>query len=151
MTRELLEAAVGIVGTTFKDTISTGGAILTAALAIGSVVGLVYGVKWKATAQAGQATIDLWKDNAAGEASKAASLTAELARSHETTDRKIAEITILRAEVAELKSHPNLERLIEVFAEHENRAQQRHEAMLEVLQALTERLISTSTSQIGGS
>lgn len=122
-----------LVLTSFQNTVSTGSLVITALLALGTIVAAIFGVKWKATAQAGASTIELWQNNAAGEKLRADQADAE--RLKLTT-----ECAELRAKVTEFEKQPKLQALEAIMLHHEERAEDRSKRQIAVLERIDAKL-----------
>lgn len=97
--------------------------IITATLALATLVGIVYGVKWKVSADTATANAVLWEQNARGEAAKADTAIAD-------KERLLVSLDEQSKTIAELRALPNVEKLAVVMALHEERAVERHTATL---------------------
>lgn len=134
MTAPLLAGgATGLVAVSFQNSVTTGSLVITAILAAGTVVGAIFGVKWKATAQAAAATIELWQDNAAGLKLRADNLQAE-------KELLIRDASELRATVARLEALPNFQALVTILEHHETAAESRAKRTVEVLERIETQL-----------
>lgn len=134
----LVVGAFGLAAVSFQNSVTTGSLIVTAILAAGTVAGAIFGVKWKATAQAAAATIELWQDNAAGEKLRADSLQAE-------KEANIREIGELHATVTRLEALPNLQALVAILEHHEVAAEGRAKRSIDVLERIESQLTKGAT------
>ncbi len=121
----------------FTDTITLGSVILGCAVAFGVLVAVVRGVRWRVAAEVSSAAAD--------ELRKA--LADEKALSADREQRALDQLTQARGQldkaqqtIARLESLPDLARVVSLLDSHEVRAQERHESVVQVLQALTERI-----------
>ena len=126
-------AGWSIVGTSlaisFQNSVTTGTLILTALLAAGTVAGAIFGVKWKATAQAAAATVGFWQDNAAGEKLRAENLI------QDKTDL-LLKLGEAQATVTRLEALPNFQALVAILEHHEASAEARARRSVEVLERI---------------
>jgi hypothetical protein len=122
----------------FTDTITLGSVIIGSVVAIAGLFGISRGVKWRVAAEV--------SSSAADELRKALSDEKEISASRET--RLVEEaraareaLTAAQATITRLESLPDLARVVALMDAHEVRAQERHESVVQVLKALTERIV----------
>lgn len=140
----VVSLTVGLVGTSFSNTVSLGSTVIACLLAAGTIIGIIYGTKWKTTAQTAAATITLLEANANGHAD-AAKLATEAAkdfqvRSAAEKEDLLRTIAKDREEIGELRGRPDLEALHNRLIEHDTKAGQRDDKILEALTRIADRL-----------
>jgi F0F1-type ATP synthase membrane subunit b/b' len=107
----VLALAQGIVAeTSFDNTISTGAVLITAVLGIGTVVGVIYGARYKVGYEAASAAARELRSALEDAARREDELKEALAESQATC-------ATLRAEVTKLEALPNLALIIDKMAE----------------------------------
>lgn len=133
-----------LLGATYTNTLSLGTTIVASLLAFGTLVGILYGAKWKSRWDQAQATIKLYAENAAGHEDRAnlalqtaKDLAEKSAAEKDTLLRQLADAS---GEIGKLKSLPDVAELVKIANAHEDRAQARHDASLVVLQAISDKL-----------
>lgn len=132
----------------FTDTITLGSVVLGCAVAFGVLVAVVRGVRWRVAAEVSSAAADELRKALADEkeisAAREQRLNDDLARTREDARQRADDLRTAQQTIARLEQLPDLARVVSLLDSHEVRAQERHESVVQVLQALTDRLTTTN-------
>lgn len=126
MTLPVAAAVEFVSAAAFASNVSLGTTILAGLLGVGTLVSIVYGAKWKVTAEAAITTAELWETNANGEKARAEALAHDKRQLQGQLDEQLAL-------VLELSRRPDL-------TSHELHAAQRHDALIAAVGHLGDRL-----------
>lgn len=125
-----------------SNSVTLASSIIAGILGVGTLVAVVYGAKWKATvaleqarANTAESTATLWEQNARGERDRADVALADKVKLQQTIDEQ-------RNSILELRALPNVETLARVMAAHEDRAQERQQAILTTVHNLAEQSVT---------
>lgn len=152
------------------STITLGAIIISAALGIASIAVFGYGVRWKAAAQISEATATVYAEGREAYKERSERLEVELRESSEALRACTQALGESKETIARLEALPNLQRILETMGEqsvhqdaaadvrveealgrletfmdqtltgHEKRAQDRHDAQMELLATMVEKL-----------
>lgn len=127
-----LAATVGVLGAFWANTITLGAAIVTGILGLATLVGIMYGAKWKSRWDQAQATLELYAKNAAGHEDRADLATLAMKELAEKTalekEELLRQLADCREEIGRLRGRPDVAMLQDLAVNHETRAQERHDA-----------------------
>lgn len=139
------------VAAQFTDTATLGALVVGALVSIAGLVAIVAGVRWRVSAEVSSATADELRKARADDkeiaADREARRTEELREALTREERTSEALRAAQQTIARLESLPDLARVVQLLDAHEVRAQERHESVVEVLHALTDRLTNET---VGG-
>lgn len=152
------------------NTITLGAVIISAALGVASLATFGYGVRWKAAAQVGEATAQVLREGREAFKDRGDRLERDLRDSQEALRACTEMIGEQKETIARLEALPNLQRILQTMGEqsvradaaadvrvegalgrletfvgeslsgHERRAQERHEAQMDLMAQMIDKL-----------
>lgn len=143
-----LATPVALAAASFSNTVSLGSTIIVAILALATLIGIIYGAKWKSRWDQAQATIELYAQNAKGHEDRAdlaqKAMTDLAGKTASDKDALLRQLADSREEIGRLRGLPDVAALVELSNANETRAQERHEATLRGQEAMLAALTTLS-------
>lgn len=116
-----------------SESLALAGVLIAGLAGIATIVGIVYGVRYKVAYEAERAASIALRESLADER-------ARVKRLEGLATEQAEQLRGAQDTVARLEALPNLAHIVKILDQHEQRAQERHENTARVLGALTERI-----------
>lgn len=123
----------------FTDTVTLGAGILSVIGALAVIVGVIYGTKYKVGYEAASAAAKELRESLTDERDRVSRMEQQIVSGAD-------QLKQANATIARLESLPDFAKIVELLDAHEVRAQERHESVTGVLQALTDRILEGGTA-----